>query len=161
MSELGILPDARSVHPGLSARNNLLALARTSGIGRRRVEEVIELAGLGEVAGARAGPEGDGLQHVCDEVEVAAGGGQALRGSDTVVLAEQPPEHLQVPGRSSVGCVRSADELHHASRVGRPARDPFGGHGDERHLQEPVRIGRPGRRGLDLALGQVLVEGVA
>ena len=46
MSELGILLDARSVHPGLSARNNLLALARTAGIGRRRVDEVIELAGL-------------------------------------------------------------------------------------------------------------------
>ena len=55
MSELGILLDARSVHPGLSARNNLLALARTSGIGRRRVDEVIELAGLAEVAGTRAG----------------------------------------------------------------------------------------------------------
>jgi len=40
---------------GLSARNNLLALARTAGIGRRRVDEVIELAGLGEVAGGRAG----------------------------------------------------------------------------------------------------------
>ena len=49
MSELGILLDARSVHPGLSARNNLLALARTAGIGRRRVDEVIELAGLAEV----------------------------------------------------------------------------------------------------------------
>ena len=32
MAELGILLDARSVHPGLSARNNLLALARTAGI---------------------------------------------------------------------------------------------------------------------------------
>ena len=53
MSELGILLDARSVHPGLSARSNLLALARTAGIGRRRVDEVIELAGLGEVAGTR------------------------------------------------------------------------------------------------------------
>jgi ABC-2 type transport system ATP-binding protein len=30
MSELGILLDARSVHPGLSARSNLLALARTA-----------------------------------------------------------------------------------------------------------------------------------
>ena len=50
MAELGILLDARSVHPGLSARSNLLALARTAGIGRRRVDEVIELAGLGEVA---------------------------------------------------------------------------------------------------------------
>jgi ABC-2 type transport system ATP-binding protein len=55
MAELGILLDARSVHPGLSARNNLLALARTAGISRRRVDEVIELAGLAEVAGTRAG----------------------------------------------------------------------------------------------------------
>src|ERR1035437_536562 len=39
MSKLGILLDARSVHPGLSARNNLLALARTAGIGRRRCGE--------------------------------------------------------------------------------------------------------------------------
>src|SRR6185369_17767553 len=72
-------------------------------------------------------PRRDGLQHVCNEVEVASGGGQALRGSDTAVLAEQPPEHLQVLGRSSAGCVWSADELHHVSLVGRPARDPFGG----------------------------------
>ena len=50
MAELGIVLDARSVHPGLSARSNLLALARTAGIGRRRVDEVIELAGLGQVA---------------------------------------------------------------------------------------------------------------
>ena len=51
MAELGILLDARSVHPGLSAGNNLLALARTACISRRRVDEVIELAGLAEVAG--------------------------------------------------------------------------------------------------------------
>src|ERR1700743_213648 len=55
MSEIGVCLAARSVHPGLSARNNLLALARTAGIGRRRVDEVIELAGLAEVAGIRAG----------------------------------------------------------------------------------------------------------
>ena len=30
MSELGILLDIRSVHPGLSARNDLLALAPTA-----------------------------------------------------------------------------------------------------------------------------------
>ena len=58
MSELGILLDARSVHPGLSARDNLLALGRTAAIGRRRMEEVIELAGLGEVAGSEGGPRG-------------------------------------------------------------------------------------------------------
>jgi ABC-type taurine transport system ATPase subunit len=56
MAELGILLDARSVHPGLSARNNLLALARTAGIGRRRVDEVIELAGLALVGARAAAP---------------------------------------------------------------------------------------------------------
>ena len=62
MAELGILLDARSVHPGLSARNNLLALARTAGISRRRVDEVIELVGLGEVAGTVGGHrEADGF----------------------------------------------------------------------------------------------------
>jgi ABC-type multidrug transport system ATPase subunit len=50
-----VVEPARSVHPGLSARNNLLALARTAGIGRRRVDEVIELAGLAEVARHSAG----------------------------------------------------------------------------------------------------------
>ena len=34
MAELGILLEARAVHTGLSARNNLLALAQTAGIGR-------------------------------------------------------------------------------------------------------------------------------
>jgi ABC-2 type transport system ATP-binding protein len=32
MSELGILLDARCFHPGLSARDNLLALTRTAGL---------------------------------------------------------------------------------------------------------------------------------
>src|SRR6476469_2786482 len=58
MSELGILLDARSVHPGLSARDNLLALGRTAGIGRRRMAAVIELAGRREVAGRQGGPRG-------------------------------------------------------------------------------------------------------
>src|ERR1700684_2049380 len=48
MAELGILLDARSVHPGLSARNNLLALARTAGIGRRRGDERSAVRRVGE-----------------------------------------------------------------------------------------------------------------
>src|SRR6516164_6904479 len=38
-----------------SARNHLLALAQTNGVSRRRVDEVIEMAGLGDVAGKRVG----------------------------------------------------------------------------------------------------------
>ncbi len=87
MSELGILLDARSVHPGLSARNNLLALARTAGIGRRRVDEVIELAGLGEVAGTRAGGFSLGMGQ---RLGVAA----ALLGQPQTVVLDEPVNGL-------------------------------------------------------------------
>src|SRR5215467_638699 len=55
MAELGILLEARAVHTGRSARNHLLALAQTNGVSRRRVEELIDMAGLGDVAGKRVG----------------------------------------------------------------------------------------------------------
>ncbi|WP_432544658.1 ABC transporter ATP-binding protein [Kineococcus sp. SYSU DK002] len=50
---VGAMLDARSVHPGRTAFRHLLALARTHGIPRSRVEEVIGLTGLEEVAGRR------------------------------------------------------------------------------------------------------------
>jgi ABC-2 type transport system ATP-binding protein len=91
MSELGILLDARSVHPGLSARNNLLALARTAGIGRRRVDEVIELAGLGEVAASRAGGFSLGMGQ---RLGVAA----ALLGRPQTVVLDEPVNGLDPDG---------------------------------------------------------------
>jgi ABC-2 type transport system ATP-binding protein len=91
MSELGILLDARSVHPGLSARNNLLALARTAGIGRRRVDEVIELAGLAEVAGVRAGGFSLGMGQ---RLGVAA----ALLGQPQTVVLDEPVNGLDPDG---------------------------------------------------------------
>ena len=91
MSELGILLDARSVHPGLSARNNLLALARTAGIGRRRVDEVIELAGLAEVAGSRAGGFSLGMGQ---RLGVAA----ALLGQPQTVVLDEPVNGLDPDG---------------------------------------------------------------
>ena len=48
--EVGALLEARSVHTGRSAYNHLLALAHTHGIPRARVEELIDLVGLREVA---------------------------------------------------------------------------------------------------------------
>ncbi|WP_432510030.1 ATP-binding cassette domain-containing protein [Kineococcus sp. SYSU DK001] len=50
---LGAMLDARSVHPGRTAFRHLLALARTHGIPRSRVDEVIGMTGLDEVAGRR------------------------------------------------------------------------------------------------------------
>ncbi len=91
MAELGILLDARSVHPGLSARSNLLALARTAGIGRRRVDEVIELAGLAEVAGTRAGGFSLGMGQ---RLGVAA----ALLGQPQTVVLDEPVNGLDPDG---------------------------------------------------------------
>jgi ABC-2 type transport system ATP-binding protein len=91
MAELGILLDARSVHPGLSARNNLLALARTAGIGRRRVDEVMELAGLAGVAGARAGGFSLGMGQ---RLGVAA----ALLGQPQTVVLDEPVNGLDPDG---------------------------------------------------------------
>src|SRR5690349_3844440 len=55
LHEVGALLEARSIHPGRSAYHHLLALARTSGIHRSRVDEVIEAVGLSGVARRRAG----------------------------------------------------------------------------------------------------------
>ena len=55
MAELGILLEAKGVHSKRSARNHLIALAQTNGIGRARVDEVIDIVGLTGVARKRVG----------------------------------------------------------------------------------------------------------
>src|SRR3954470_17650225 len=55
LHEVGALLEARSVHTGRSAHSHLLALAQTHGIPRSRVDEMIDLVGLREVARKRAG----------------------------------------------------------------------------------------------------------
>jgi ABC-2 type transport system ATP-binding protein len=55
LHEVGALLEARSVHTGRTARNHLLALAYTHGISAKRVDEVLNLVGLTEVARKRAG----------------------------------------------------------------------------------------------------------
>jgi ABC-2 type transport system ATP-binding protein len=55
LREVGALLEARAVHTGRSARNHLLVMAATAGIGRRRVDEVIDMVGLSDVAEQRVG----------------------------------------------------------------------------------------------------------
>jgi len=55
LTEVGALLEARAVHPGRSARSHLRALAATHGLPDRRVDEVVELTGLGSVARRRVG----------------------------------------------------------------------------------------------------------
>jgi hypothetical protein len=55
LREVGSLLDAKAVHTGRSAYNHLLAMGATHGIGRTRVNEVIEMTGLEPIARKRIG----------------------------------------------------------------------------------------------------------
>src|SRR3978361_360795 len=55
LHEVGALLEAKAVHTSRSAYNHLRALAATHGISRTRVDEVIDLVGLTDVARKRAG----------------------------------------------------------------------------------------------------------
>lgn len=53
LHEVGALLDAGYVHPGRSGRNHLRWLAAANGLPTKRVQEVLDLVGLGPVAGRR------------------------------------------------------------------------------------------------------------
>jgi ABC-2 type transport system ATP-binding protein len=91
MAELGILLEARAVHTGRSARNHLLALAQTNGIGTRRVDEVIDMVGLREVAGKRVGGFSLGMGQ-------RLGVASALLGDPRVVVLDEPVNGLDPEG---------------------------------------------------------------
>jgi ABC-2 type transport system ATP-binding protein len=55
LSVVGALLEARAAHPGRSAYHHLLWLAQTQALPRRRVDEVLDLVGLRQVARQRAG----------------------------------------------------------------------------------------------------------
>src|ERR1700761_1066259 len=55
LTEVGAMLEARAIHTGRSSDNHLLALAQTHGIPRKRVDEVIEVVGLRDVARKRVG----------------------------------------------------------------------------------------------------------
>ncbi|GAA1022636.1 multidrug ABC transporter ATP-binding protein [Acrocarpospora pleiomorpha] len=91
LHEIGSLLDAKAVHPGRSAFAHLLALAHTHGIARRRVEEVLEIAGLTAVAGKRVGTFSLGMGQ---RLGIAA----ALLGDPAVVMLDEPVNGLDPEG---------------------------------------------------------------
>ncbi|MGO4754840.1 ATP-binding cassette domain-containing protein, partial [Streptomyces sp. 2MCAF27] len=91
LHEIGTLLEAKSVHPGRSAFNHLMALAYTHGIPRRRVEEVIELAGLTSVAGKRVGAFSLGMGQ-------RLGIASALLGDPAIVMLDEPVNGLDPEG---------------------------------------------------------------
>jgi ABC-2 type transport system ATP-binding protein len=89
LHEVGALLEARAIHTGRSAYNHLLAMAQTHGIGRSRVDEVIELVGLGGVARKRAGGFSLGMGQ-------RLGIASALLGDPQTVILDEPANGLTV-----------------------------------------------------------------
>jgi ABC-2 type transport system ATP-binding protein len=91
MSQVGVMLEAAAIHPGRTARGHLLALAAANAIPRRRVDEVLGLAGLETVAGKRAGGFSLGMSQ---RLGIAA----ALLGDPGVLLLDEPVNGLDPDG---------------------------------------------------------------
>ncbi len=91
LSECGALLEARSLHPGRSAYNQLLALAQTHGIPKSRVQQLIERVGLESVARRRSGTFSLGMGQ---RLGIAA----ALLGDPAVLMFDEPVNGLDPEG---------------------------------------------------------------
>jgi ABC-2 type transport system ATP-binding protein len=91
MHEVGALLDAGAVHGGRTARNHLLGLAQTNGISRRRVDEVLGVVGLTDVAGKRTKGFSLGMRQ---RLGIAA----ALLGDPQILMFDEPVNGLDPEG---------------------------------------------------------------
>jgi ABC-2 type transport system ATP-binding protein len=91
LQEVGALLEAKSIHPGRSAFDHLMAQAYTHGIPRRRVDEVIDLTGLQAVAKKRAGAFSLGMGQ---RLGIAA----ALLGDPATLMLDEPVNGLDPEG---------------------------------------------------------------
>jgi ABC-2 type transport system ATP-binding protein len=89
--EVGALLDAKAMHPGRSAYNHLLCLALSNGIGRARVDQVLDQVGLRSVARTRVGGFSLGMRQ---RLGIAA----ALLGDPRVLMFDEPVNGLDPEG---------------------------------------------------------------
>jgi ABC-2 type transport system ATP-binding protein len=83
LTQVGALLDAAALQPSRTARNHLLWLAHSQGLGARRVDEVIALAGLQTAARRKAGGYSLGMRQ---RLGIAA----ALLGDPPVLMFDEP-----------------------------------------------------------------------
>ncbi|MDV6273815.1 ATP-binding cassette domain-containing protein [Rhodococcus erythropolis] len=88
---VGALLDAKWVHPNRSARAHLQWMAASNGIPKSRVDEVLGLVGLSEVAGKKAGGFSLGMSQ-------RLGLAGALLGDPKVLLFDEPVNGLDPEG---------------------------------------------------------------
>ena len=88
---VGALLEAKSVHGGRSAANHLLFLAQSQGLPKSRVDEVLDLVGLRDVAAKRAGTFSLGMNQ---RLGIAA----AMLGDPQYLLLDEPVNGLDPEG---------------------------------------------------------------
>ncbi len=91
LHEVGALLDAGYVHPGRSGRNHLRWLAASNGLTGKRVDEVLELVGLGSVGGKRVRTYSLGMRQ-------RLGLAGVLLGDPATVILDEPANGLDPEG---------------------------------------------------------------
>ena len=91
LTKVGALLDAKALHPRRSARNHLIAMARSNGIPVSRVDEVLSVVGLDPVTRKRAGQFSLGMGQ---RLGIAG----ALLGDPEVLMFDEPVNGLDPDG---------------------------------------------------------------
>ena len=88
---VGVIIEANAFHPGRSGRNHLLVVADTAGIGRSRVDEMIDAVDLAAAADRHVGGYSLGMRQ---RLGLAA----ALLGDPPVLILDEPANGLDPQG---------------------------------------------------------------
>jgi ABC-2 type transport system ATP-binding protein len=91
LRQVGALLDAKDVHGGRTARAHLLSLTQANGLPTRRVDEVLELTGITEVAGKRIRGFSLGMSQ---RLGIAA----AMLGDPEILMFDEPVNGLDPEG---------------------------------------------------------------